>query len=80
MRRQPHPRIQRHVVFPKYPPFLPKGILHGELHRPNRLVRRRGLVPHNARVLGRVMRGRGAELDADVVFRRRAFEVIKQPV
>ena len=77
---QPHPRVQRHVVFPKHPPFLVEAVLDRKFHGPDGLVRGRRFVPHDARILGRVMRGRGAQLDSDFVFRRRPLKVIEQPI
>ena len=77
---QPHPRVQRHVAFPKHPPFLVEAVLDREFHGPDGLVRGRRFVPHDARILGRVIRGRGAQLNFDFIFRRRALEVIEQPI
>lgn len=80
MRRQPQPRIQHHAILPKHPPRLREAVLDRELDPADRLVGRRRLVPHHARVLGRVVRGRGTELDPDVVRRRRAGKVVEEPV
>ena len=68
------------MVFPKDPAFRIEAVLDGKFHRPDRLIRGCDFVPHDAGVLGRVVGGRGAELDFDVVFRRGALEVVEEPV
>ena len=80
VRRQTQPRIQHHAVLPGDPALLVEAVLRRELDGPDRLVGRRGFVPDDARVLGRVVRGRGAELDPDVVPSPRVAEVGGEPV
>lgn len=81
MRVEALPRIQPHVLLPERPSLGGHQVsLFRQGETPNRLPRRRALVPYYRGVLGRMMNRVRAELDADVVDSLVVFVKVGEPV